>query len=117
MSQALYEQARSGDFVLREPEPTISRETVTVTGGDFQPGSVLSESGGKYGVLNAAHDNIVVLWARVDASEQDKTGLVIARQCSLKSSHLFWPEGLSEADKAAVIEKMKQNALIVRGGH
>lgn len=117
MSQALYEQARAGDFILREVEPTISRDVVTITGGDFQPGSVLSEAGGQYGPLDAAHEDVVVLYTRVDASEAAQTGLVIARQCSFKSSHLFWPEGISEADKATVLKKMERKLLIVRGGH
>jgi len=117
MSQALYERARAADFILREVEPSISREVVMISGGDFEPGSILSLSDGKYGPLDVAHEDVVVLYARVDASETDKQGLVIARQCSLKSSHLFWPEGISEADKAAVMKKMENKLLIVRGGH
>ena len=122
----LFDQAKRGDFILREVEPTISRDVVTVTGAEFFPGSVLSLDGdGKYGVLDASETStiatspatagIAVLYDHVDASEADKSALVITRLCSLKANHLAWPESISETDKALALSFMADKLLIVKG--
>lgn len=114
--EALHEGARTGDFILREVETTIGRRVVTVTGGFFEPGSVVSESAGKYGPLDPTAANIAVIYAATDAETEDvESAVVIAALTSLKGSHLAWPEGITAADKAKAIATMNKNLLTVIG--
>lgn len=116
MDPILDDGARAGDFILREVEPTIGRRVVTVTGGFFEPGSVLSEAGGKYGPLDPASENIAVVYARIDAEDADvEAAVVITALTSLKASHLAWPEGITDANKAKAIATMNKSHLTVIG--
>ena len=115
MAEALHEGSRTGDFILREVEETIGRAVVTLTGGLFEAGSVVSEDAGKYGTLDSAAANIAVIYATVDASEADAEAVVVKALTSVKGSHLFWPEGITELQKAAALATMSANHLVVVG--
>lgn len=114
MSRVDFNGPHACEVILREPEPTISREVVTVTGGYFPVGAVLSKDGERYGELDIASDDLVVLLYPVDAGGEDKKTTALARNTSVKEDALAYPEGMSDADKKLVNNQLKKQHIIVR---
>lgn len=114
-NEMLVEGNRPGDFLYSEPDPLMSREQITVTGGKFPAGAVLSLVAGKYTEPDAeAEAHAVLLYPR-DASIDDQTSAAVVRLAALKADHLEWPDDITAADKAAIIATMKGQMLILRG--
>ena len=114
-NEMLTEGSRPGDFILSEPDSLMSREQITVTGGKFPAGTVLSLASGKYGEPDAEATQHAVLRYPVDASAADQQGSANVRLTVLKADHLEWPEDITDADKAAIITAMKAQMLIPVG--
>jgi len=105
MMESKTEGVRSGEFLVSEANGTRSRESVTITGGNFPAGQVLGQitaskkytaynSGGSDGSENAAG----VLYAATDASTDDKSAVAIVRDAEISD------ELAADIDAAAITE-------------
>lgn len=112
MSKKDFNYSRPCAVILREPEPTLSREMVIVTGGEYPAGAVLSKVGDKYTELDPASTNLVVLLYPVDASESDQKTTALARSVSIKKRELSFPEGMSESDQQTALDQLKKQHII-----
>lgn len=95
---SLTETTHAGDFLLSEANGNRSRDNVTIVSGqDLAAGAVLGKitASGKY----AAYDNTAsdgtetaagVLYAAVDASSADATGVAILRDAEVNTNQIGW---------------------------
>lgn len=118
----LTEVLGAGHFIVSEcDEGNLSREAVTITGGSYIAGTVLGKitASGKYTLHNnAASDGSevaeAVLFAAVDASAADVTGVIIARLAEVNGAELTWKSGISAPNKTAGIAALATKNIIVR---
>ncbi len=103
-----------GDFVKDMVSTNMCVEQITVTGGKFHAGTVLCKNGTKWQEVDAGADDFCVLMGKVDATDEDKSASGLMRLAVVKSDHLEWPEGFAEADKTAIVEKMKAVHLLAQ---
>ena len=112
-----------GGFLLPgEANLYRARENVIVAEGEnLKAGAVVGRitSGGKIAEYdNAASDGtqaaIGVLIGAVDATEGDKHGVIIARDCEVKKDALIWKTGADDTFKNAGIADMAALGIIVR---
>ena len=113
------EQRRPGSFMVNEVG-TISRQTVTVTGGHFVVGQVLGkiENSGCFTAFDpTASDGSEkacgILYAQVDASAADQTATAIVRLVEVAGSELTWPEGITDEAKNVAIATLADDHMIV----
>lgn len=105
---------RAGAHIMHEAFPQLSRENITVTGGNYKAGTVLGKvtASGKYKQLApAASDGsqtaVMILFDSVDASAGDKPGVGHDYGVSVKDSDLEWPVGITAPQKAAAITNLR----------
>ncbi|MCY1307325.1 Bacteriophage lambda head decoration protein D [compost metagenome] len=80
---------------------------------------MLAKVSGKYQVLDpdgegAAAIAAAVLGEAVDASEGDKSGLLIARGAVVEVSELAWPADITEPQKAIALEQLTALGIVPR---
>lgn len=123
---SLTEGQHTGEFIIAEPEPTISRETVTVTvatATKLEPGHVLAKlsatskyveydnagtdgSEAAYGVLYGECDN------SAGVAPVDFTAVVITRLASVRKADLQWNSGVDAGGKTAAYADLAANHVI-----
>ena len=124
---SLSEGQHTGEFILAEPEPQISREKATVTiaaSTKLEPGHVLAQlaADGNY----VEYDNtgtdgsetaVAVLYGELENKElvpADIKGVVIARLAAVRKADLQWASGLLAADKTAAYADLASVFIIAR---
>jgi hypothetical protein len=124
----LTEGQHTGEFILAEPEPLISREVVTVTvpaATTLAPGHVLAQLSAdrKYVEYdNAGSDGSEeaagILYGELDNSagvaEADFDGVVIVRSCAVRKADLQWKTGVDAAGKTAAYADLAVSQVIAR---
>lgn len=112
---SLTEGQHTGEFIIAEPEPKISRKTVTVTvaaATKLEPGHVLAKlsATGKYVEYdNAGSDGSEaaagILYGECDNSAggapADFTGVVLTRLAAVRKADLQWNSGVDASGKTA----------------
>jgi len=124
---SLTEGQHAGEFIIDEPSPKISRETVTVTvaaATKLEPGHVLAKlsATGKYVEYdNAGTDGSEaaygVLYGQCDntdgGSPADFDGVVLTRLAAVRKADLQWNSGVDAGGKTAAYADLAANHLIV----
>ncbi len=109
-----------GDLLLIEVAPGWSKDTVTLLGGtDYALGTVLSKLDGKYQPVNpdAADDSATacaVCAEHIDATANDRPGVVIARGAVLDASELIWPQAMTAEQKAQALVQLNTLGIVAR---
>ena len=112
---SLTEGQHTGEFIIAEPEPKISRKTVTVTvdaATKLEPGHVLAKlsATGKYVEYdNAGSDGSEaaagILYGECDNSAggapADFTAVVLTRLAAVRKADLQWNSGVDASGKTA----------------
>lgn len=124
----LTEGQHTGEFILAEPDPLISREVVTVTvpaATKLEPGHVLAQlsATGKY----VEYDNVGsdgseeaagILYAELDNSAGlapvDFPAVVIVRLCPVRKADLRWKSGIDSGGKTAAYADLAVSMVIAR---
>jgi len=123
---SLTETQHPGEFIVAEPEPKISRETVTVTAPaetKLEPGHVMAKlsSTGKYVEYdNAGSDGSEeahgILYGEVDNSAgvapADFTAVVITRVAAVRKDDLQWNSDVDAGGKTAAYADLAANHVI-----
>ena len=120
----LTEGKHAGGFLVWEVLRDYTRETITVVSGagKLEPGTVLGKitTGGKYTCLapsatNGSQNAAGILWAGVDASAADASGVVVLRGPAIVNSHeIVWPYGATEAQITAATTALAALGIILR---
>lgn len=128
--------SNAGTFNLIAPDGTLVRQ-VTVGGGatpndhvvvtiadgatDFAVNDTFTfeVSGGDYEALDVTEDDGVqtvagILYAGVDATDSDQPCVVVVRDAEVIGDELIWPDGITDAQKAAGIAALEKRGIIVR---
>lgn len=112
---------RAGAHILHELSPQLSRENITLTGGNYVAGTVLAKvtATGKYKQLApAAADGtqtaVMILFDGVDASGGDKPGIGHDFGVVVKDSDLTWPAGITAPQKASAIASLRAQGVKVK---
>lgn len=122
----LTETQHPGEFIIDEPAPKISRQTVTVTvatATKLEPGHVLAKlsATGKYVEYdNAGSDGSEaaagVLYGECDNSAGvapvDFTAVVITRLAAVRKADLQWNSGVDAGGKTAAYADLAATLLI-----
>jgi hypothetical protein len=108
------EGARAGEFLVSEANGTRSRESGVITGGKYPAGQILGlvTASKKYtaytpGASNGSQNAAAILYAPTDASAEDVTSAIIARDAEISE------EVLTGLD-ANGITKLSDKGIIVR---
>ena len=122
---SLTEGQYPGEFIIDEPSPKISRETVTVTvatATKLEPGHVLAElaAGGYVDYDNAGTDGSEaaagILYGECDNSAggapADFTAVVLTRLAAVRKADLQWNSGVDAAGKTAAYADLAAAMLI-----
>lgn len=124
----LTETQHTGEFILGEPDPKISREVVTVTVGaatKLQSGHVLGvlSATGKYVEYdNAGSDGseaaAAILYSEADNTDGigavDFTCTVIRRLAAVRKDDLKWNSGVDASGKTAAYSDLAALLIIAR---
>ena len=118
----LSELRHTGGFLVWEALRDYCRETVVLTGGDFDPGTVLGKitASGKYaahnpGASNGTQTAAAVLWDRVDASAADANAVVLIRGPAIVNRHeIAIPGAPTEPQIAAAHAALLALGILVR---
>lgn len=116
------------NLLVREVDPEISRETITVLAGDeadreLLMGTVVAKitTGGKVIALTpGASDGSQTAWGVIlqDVTAPDgvdATGLAFANgPVLLRAEAIIWPAGISDANKAAAIAALAAKLIKIR---
>jgi len=118
------EGRHAAEFMVSEGNGHISRETVTVTGGNYEAGTVLGKitvaaGSGKYtqhdpAAANGSQIAAAVLFANVDASDADKQAVAIVRMAEVNGGALEWKTGITTNEKTAAAAALAGAFIIVR---
>ena len=117
----IVEPARTGEFILSEANGSRSRENITLasTVGALQPGTVLGivAASGEYVPLNlSASDGSEqaagILYNHADGASADAVAVV--RDAEVKSDLLIWPNGITDAQKAAALGQLAATGIVAR---
>ena len=117
---AITENPRTGDFILSMANGTLSLENAILESGqNLNAGTVLGAgTSDKFVQLDPASETagtaIGVLYDNVDATDGDKTCVVLKRQAEVKADGLIWPVGISTNDKTAAILSLESLGVFVR---
>lgn len=112
---------RPGAHILYEQHTQFSRESVTVTGGNYKAGTVLGKitATGKYTQLTPSADDgsevaVAVLFSAVDASGGDQTGTINDIDTIYDGNLLVWPDSITGPQKTAAIGQLRAAGQKIR---
>lgn len=119
MSNVQVQLPRAGQYIKSEVG-SISRDTITFTGGKFLPGEPFGVVAGKAVKLNFAADNGAELakgitYAYVDATDADAKGVFTARLTEVNLQELTWPAGATTGQVVGAVEELAKTHIVVRG--
>ncbi|MFD1883527.1 head decoration protein [Paracoccus pacificus] len=118
----LVEGKHPGGFLVWEAHPDYTRETITVSAGTLESGTVLGKitASGKY----AAHDPaavdgtetaVAVLWGKADASGGDAPAVALIRGPAIVNRHdLVFAGTSSEGEITAAHTALLAAGILVR---
>ena len=115
----IVEGNHAGAYIVDEPSRTMSRETVTITGGDYSAGQVLGQlSNSKYteydgGAGDGRQTAVAILFDNTDASSADVEAVAHLRLMAANGGELVWKSDISSADKTSGIASLKTKNIIV----
>jgi len=108
------EANRAGEFLLSEANGSRSRESVVLTGGNYQAGQILGvvTASDKYteydaGASDGTETAVAILYAPVDASTSDQSALVIHRDAEVSTELLVGLDSDAQTN-------LKANGIIAR---
>lgn len=121
MPDIIKEPRHTGEYIVSEANGSRSREVKTVTGADYEPGTVLGQvtatkkfkiltPGANDGSQNAA----AILYDRTEAAAGDKKGVVHIRDMEANGNFLVWPVGITEPQKATATTALEALGILVR---
>ena len=120
MSKMKTEGPYTAEFLLTEANGQRSRDSATLTGGQYAPGQVLGlKSSGEYAAYNptasdGTQNAAAVLYGAVDAQDADQLGTIIARDAEVIASQLIWPDTITESQKTAALSQLAEQGIIAR---
>ena len=122
MCPILSEGRYTGEFLISELPGTQSRETVTVTGGDFKSGTVLGQvtADSKYtehdpNAADGTENAVAVLYNETDASAADVQAAIIGRGAEVYGAALAWVTGITQPQiDAGIANLLTASTIIVR---
>lgn len=133
--------SNAGTFQLRAPDgsqvPFDTASVITVGGGaftsdhlgitiadgatDFSVGDTytIAVSGGDYEILDPSEDDgaqiaTAILGPECNATSADQGCMVIVRDAEVSSARLTWPDGITDAQKAAATAQLAARGITVR---
>ncbi len=117
------ETARTGEFILSEANGARSRENITLASGagQLQPGTVLGivAASGEYVPIDpAATDGretaAGILYDHADATSAAVAAAAMVRDAEIKADLLIWPDGITDAQKAAALSQLAATGIVAR---
>ena len=118
------EKRGTGIYVVSEANGSLSREQVTVSADAAAVLPVATVLGkltadSKYvpvdlGASDGSEVAVAVLYAEVDATEDDQRAVVHTRVCEVDGNELVYPEGASEGDITTINGQLADLNVIVR---
>lgn len=114
------------DLIVREPEPEMSREEVTVLAGSgtdraLELGTVYAKTAaGKvvqldHTAVDGTENAVGVMITNTTAPVgSDARGVGIERLAKLRAESLIWPAGIGAPAKAAAIAALEAKLIIIR---
>jgi hypothetical protein len=115
-----FQQPKSlNDLLLSEPISGLTKESVVLSGGNIEIGTVLGKLGSAYKPLapgggDSTETAAAVSAVAVDASVEDVPGVVIRRLAAVSLEQLVWPSGITEAQKATALAELGALHIVAR---
>ena len=93
------------------------QKLIFASGTNYPRGTVLAKVAGKVQALDPAGAGAAkVAWGiaaePVDATDADRTGVVIARGATVDSGELVWPAGATEPQQAAALAELDARGIV-----
>ena len=117
----LTEGRHAGEYIVSEANGCRSRETITLTGGPYVPGTILGKitASGKYTVYDQdAADGTeaaaAILYDHADGSAADVEAVVDIRDIEVNGYDLTWPGDIDAGEKVIAIAELAALGVIVR---
>lgn len=120
----LKETNHAGGFLVWEVLRDYTRDTVTIASGagKLEAGTVLGKlsSGGKYtplspGASNGSQTAAGILWASVDATSEDATGVILLRGPAIVNrSEVLFPSTATEAQVTSASTALAALGILLR---
>lgn len=120
----LTETNHAGGFLVWEVLRDYTRDTVTIASGagKLEAGTVLGKlsSGGKYtplspGASNGSQTAAGILWASVDATSEDATGVILLRGPAIVNrSEVLFASTATEAQVASATTTLAALGILLR---
>ena len=116
----------AGDIIAHEPLPELGREAVTIAGGDGASREMvvgmlvarradgkhvqldLTASDGSENVRGVMIDNVIAL------DGEDSSGVIIKALTAFRAGGIIWPEGVTPAQQAEVIDALDGKFITLR---
>ncbi len=121
MSTVFTEGRHAGEHLVSEANGNLSRDVVTVTGGDYAPGTVLGQitASKKFTQLapsasDGSQNAVAILFDTALAASADVSQVVHARSCEVNDLCLTWPAGITDSQKATALAALVTKQIIVR---
>ncbi len=112
---------RAGGFLTMEVNPRFRDTCAIAQGGRYEAGTVMGRrtGDGQAAPLDPAADDGTdefygVLFKAVDTTDRERPGVFVRRLCELSDSRLIWPEGITDAQKAAVVAQADHLHALIR---
>jgi len=121
---AIEEKDRLGALLKYEADKNYCRDIVTIVAGEnLAMGTVLGRKNSDgtckmvtvdNSVLDGTYTAYAVLLEDVDATEEAKEALIIARDAIVSKSALIYPEGATAAQKTQILRMLQSNGIVAR---
>jgi hypothetical protein len=119
----LTETVGTGEFLCGEyaGDYRIRASATILTGGNYPAGKVLGKvsASSKYtehtpGASDGSQNAAAILYAAVDSTGGDKTGVIITQPCEVFGNLLTWKSGISGGDKTTGLAALATLGFVVR---
>lgn len=118
MNPTFTEGVRAGAYIADEVSVNLSRRQVVVPAGVgiVLAGTVVmaGANAGEVEPLGASDtDAAGVLFATVDATDEDQDAVISAALTAVNASEIIWPDGYSDGNKATAIAALEARQITV----
>jgi hypothetical protein len=121
------EQNNLGDLLKQEADKYFSRDAVILaTGQNLKLGTVVARltANGKIVALDlttqdqptGAETAYGVLIQDTDATTADKETIIVARDATVASNAVIWPDGITTAQKSTATDQLKERGILIHKG-